>query len=145
MALRCVSSLLRIGNSGFQYGRLIRAPMSNAASGLEPQQPNQASEVKPFSAIPKKEGWPLLGTALDFNKEEYKNKMHKLITDRVKEFGVIYREKSVFTLPEILIILDPKSVETVFNADGKWPLRPVLEHWEEARKALKIPQSMLIA
>ena len=118
--------------------------VSSAATN-NPEPLLQRSEpAKPFSEIPSKKGLPILGTLLDFTSKDVRYKMHKVTRKRFEELGMIFREKVSPSFPEMVVIGDPRDVETVFRSEGKWPHRPNIEIWEEARKELSIPLGLLL-
>ena len=86
----------------------------------------------------------MLGTVVEYSKPEFRYKTHKLMLRRVEELGRIFREKPIFYIPEILVVVDPIAVETVYSADGKWPNRPLVDVWEDARKQQNIPKGLVL-
>ena len=105
---------------------------------------HQAAEPKPFSEIPAAKGWPLLGTFMDYGKPDTLNKTYRVMQQRVKKLGWIYREKLPLTLPEMLVVVDPDDVQTVFRADGKWPSRITLDAWVEATRQADVPPGIFM-
>lgn len=92
----------------------------------------------PFSAIPQKKGYPLIGCMLDY----YHNlgKTHWLLSQRSEEFGPIFKEKVGST--EIVFVSDLKAVETMVKLEGRHPyhfdVAPWLEYRRESGKACGI-------
>ena len=101
-------------------------------------------EPKPFSEVPAAKGWPLLGTFMDYGKPDTLNKTYRVMQQRVKKLGWIYREKPLPTLPEMLIVVDPDDVQTVFRADGKWPSRITLDAWVESTRQADVPPGIFM-
>lgn len=87
----------------------------------------------------------MLGTALEYVNPEVRYKTHKLMMRRVEELGGIFRERPIFTLPEMLVVVDPTAVEIVYSAEGKWPTRPNLNLWEDVRRRHNIPMGLLLS
>ena len=108
-------------------------------------QESERQEVKPYSEIPLKKGWPLLSTALEYGKPEFRYKRHKLMMRRVEELGRIFRERSTMTIPERVVVVDPAAVETVFRADGKLPRRLNIKVWEDAKRHEGVSFGLLLA
>ena len=87
----------------------------------------------------------MLGTAIDYGKPEFRFKQYKLMMRRVEELGMIFREKPIFYVPEMVVVLDPSAVGIVYSADGKWPIRPDVEPWKIVRKQLNIPAGLVLS
>lgn len=104
-----------------------------------------SERIKPYEEIPTPKRIPLLKISRDFAKVA-KNPFQvvNFIKERVEEFGTIYREKVSPGLPEFLFVLDPKDIEKVFRADGKYPRRFSITEWIEARKKTGIPVGIFL-
>ena len=102
-------------------------------------------ESKPFSAIPKVKGLPVLGTILDYARTEFKGRPFVVPIHRLEEYGRIYREKPIPNGPEFVITLNPADAETVFRADGSEPHRPTFSIFDEARKKAKQERGLVLS
>ena len=109
-----------------QAGRylLFRSMQAQAAEGIA---------AKPFKEIPGPKGFPIIGTLLDYVRDQgegirgYK-RMHVMQQQRIQQFGSIYREKIVNC--ETVAISNPDDVQFLFRNEGKHPTRqPVLPLW----------------
>jgi len=107
---------------------------------------NTTGTARPFRDIPGPRGLQFIGSALEYAKSSNRNRMTQVIEQRVAEYGVIYREKVIPTIPEQVVIYNPQDVETVFRADGPWPNRPHGgEIFLKMRKAAKIQAGILMS
>ena len=73
------------------------------------------------------------------------SKIDKLVQERIKQYGMLYREKFAPGLPEFLFVLDPEDVAKVFRADGKHPMRFPITEWTDVRKEVNIPLGLFLA
>ena len=117
------------------------AATNNAEPLLQSSEP-----AKPFSEIPSKKRLPLLGNLLDFTSKDIRYKVHKVIRERFEELGMIFREKFSPRMPEMVVLGDPRDVETVFRSEGKRPHRPNIEMrpWEEVKNEFSVPLGVLL-
>ena len=123
-----------------QLSRSLTQPHVRVGQSADQHQ----AEPKPFSEIPAAKGWPLLGTFMDYGKPDTLNKAYRVIQQRVKKLGWIYREKLFSTFPEMLVVVDPDDVQTVFRADGKWPSRMTLDVWVESERHSNVPPGIFM-
>ena len=139
-------ALRAVGQSAREWRPFSVTPCAVSSATTNSAEPLlQSSEpAKPYSEIPTKKGLPLLGNLLEFTSKDVRYKVHKVTKRRFEELGMIFREKPVPSLPEMVVIGDPRDVETVFRSEGKWPHRPNIPVWEEARKELSIPLGLLL-
>ena len=98
--------------------------------------------VKSLQEIPGPKGLPLLGTSLEYAR--HKEKAHKLLFERVKKYGKIYKEKMLSGYPMTVCVCDARDVETVFRSDGKYPLREGLPIMHKIRDKLRIPKALIL-
>ena len=98
--------------------------------------------VKSLQEIPGPKGLPLLGTSLEYAR--LKEKAYKLLFERVKKYGKIYKEKMLSGYPMIVCVCDATDVETVFRSDGKYPLRDGLPIMHKIREKLRIPKALIL-
>ena len=113
-------------------GRPRAAPIQRGSmsSGSQPR-PNPSpaagnSDVspRPYKDLPGPRGLPFIGTFLDYVKSSNRNKMSRVVQQRVAKYGMTFREKMFPGLPEQVVTCSPQDVETVLRADGPWPYRP---------------------
>ncbi|KAJ8299736.1 hypothetical protein KUTeg_023796 [Tegillarca granosa] len=94
-------------------------PLDALDTGVSTQEKNI-----PFEQMPGPKGFPLLGTIpYHFPGGKFHGLQHNEVTDMCqKEYGTIYKETILpgFTLVHLF---DPNDIETVFRADGKYPMR----------------------
>ena len=157
----CVTAALRgLRAVGQGITRPCRCPFSvspcavssatSSSKGVErsgPEEPRLAinpQRAEPYSQIPTKKGYLLLRIMLDFTDKNSRYKMNKVTQKRFQELGAIFRTRPVPTMPEMVILGDPRDVETVFRAEGKWPNRHNVDIWEQVRKELSIPLGVLL-
>ena len=81
---------------------------------------------------------------MDYGKPDTLNKAYRVMQQRVKKLGWIFREKPFPTQPEMLVVVDPDDVQTVFRADGKWPSRILLDAWPESRRRANLPTGIFM-
>ena len=102
------------------------------------------AEAKPFSEIPGPRRLPFVGSALAVLSELRKNKpIYQLQQEWMMKYGTVYRVK-IPTIPEMVMIYDPKDVEMMFRAEGKYPSRIPFQAIRQARKELKIEMAVLL-
>ena len=103
------------------------------------------SSTKPFDTIPGPKQLPFLGNSLEYARRG--RNVLDLLQERVEEYGTIYKDKPIPGMPEMVVISNSKDVETVFRADGKYPIRPDLTVvFSELRHQLKLdnPHPILV-
>ena len=103
------------------------------------------TEAKPFSEVPGPLRLPFVGSALSFL---FSGQMNQPIYERQKEwvekYGPISRLK-VPTIPEMVMICEPRDVEVMFRAEGKNPRRLKFQAWNLAREELKIKETVFFS
>lgn len=85
---------------------------------------NRADGVRCFEEMPGPEGLPYFGDVINYLKtssSEFKEQMAALKSN-FEKYGPVF--KRTVMGKTIVCIKDPKDVETVFKADGKYPRRP---------------------
>ena len=119
-----------------QAGRclLFRFMQAQATEGIA---------AKPFKEIPGPKGLPIIGTLLDYVRDQgegmsgYK-RMHVMQQQRIQQFGSIYREKIVNF--ETVAISNPENVQFLFRNEGKYPTRqPVFPLWMKYKEEREQP------
>lgn len=97
--------------------------------------------AKPFKEIPGPKGLPIIGTLLDYVRDQgegirgYK-RMHVMQQQRIQQFGSIYREKILNF--ETVAISNPDDVQFLFRNEGKYPTRePIFPLWMKYKEERK--------
>ena len=111
--------------------------LSRCSSSSSPNNENLLS----MKDIPGPRGLPILGSTLDYLR--VLEKTHLLLFERAKKYGNIYKEKIFAGMPYSVVVTDASDIETVFRADGKYPIRPDTPISYDMRDALKIPYGLL--
>ena len=123
-------------------GRLGAVTLRMAATQLSPSASSKSdSDPRPYQEIPGPRGLPLIGTMLD-HRDPFK--MHRVVARRVREYGMLYKEKMGPGASEIVFASDPDDVETVFRASGKYPQRISFDAARYSREQLDRPFSLSI-
>ena len=144
--IAALRALRAVGQSARQWRPFSVTPCAVSSATTSSSEPllQNSEPAKPYSEIPTKKGLPLLGNLLELTSNDNRYKVHKMTRRRFEELGLIFKERFVPSLPEMVIIGDPRDVEAVFRSEGKWPNRPNIEVWEKARNELSIPLGMLL-
>lgn len=83
---------------------------------------NQSEGIRSFEAMPGPKGLPFFGDLINYLRTtEFKLRMVALQTS-FEKYGPIF--KRTIMGRTIVFVQDPKDVEIVFKADGKYPMRP---------------------
>ncbi|CAH3104924.1 unnamed protein product [Porites lobata] len=101
--------------------------------------------VRSFDDMPGPWGWPFFGDIFSYLKDaDFKQQIAKLKSNFAK-YGPIY--KRTILGRNVVLIQDPKDVETVIKADGRCPMRPkqsLLKAVEEYSKSRGIPKGLIV-
>ncbi|XP_067686115.1 1,25-dihydroxyvitamin D(3) 24-hydroxylase, mitochondrial-like [Haliotis asinina] len=84
-------------------------------------------EPKPFSAIPRVKGWPVIGTMVQFARNY--RVVHDLLLERHKELGPIFLEDTGGF--KQIYMIDPVALEEFRHQEGKYPVRIGFPAWDE--------------
>lgn len=94
--------------------------------------------LRSFAEIPGPRGLPFLGTVLHYIKTSSTSKERLMIhREYFEQYGPIYKETIMGKT--VVYVHDPKDVETVFKAEGKYPKRVIpqfkaIEKYYKSRK-----------
>ncbi|XP_059155786.1 cytochrome P450 10-like [Physella acuta] len=104
------------------------------------------TEGKPFEEMPGPRGiytWPLIGTALHFKPftEYTAETSHKLVDSLFDKYGPVVK---VQLGRKLVMVSDPKDIETVFRNEGKYPNRPPVELVEVYQKRRGITKTLTV-
>ena len=105
---------------------------------------NHSEGVRSFEEMPGPKGLPFFGDLINYlTKTKFKPQMAMLQTS-FEKYGPIF--KTTIMGRSIVSIQDPRDVEIVFKADGKYPLRPleVLKAGDCYRKSRNIPKGLAV-
>ena len=91
------------------------------------------AHVKTFDEIPGPKGLPLIGTMLDYARNDGISRMHEIMAERIQTYGPIVREDMLNF--KCVYVSDVNDVEHVFRNEGKNPVRePQLPIWNKYKK-----------
>ena len=83
---------------------------------------NHSEGVRSFEEMPGPQGLPFFGNLINYiRKTKFKPQMAMLQTS-FEKYGPIF--KSTVMGKTLVFVQDPRDVEIVFKADGKYPVRP---------------------
>ena len=101
--------------------------------------------VRSFDDMPGPTGWPFFGDIFSYLKDaDFKQRIEQLKSNFAK-YGPIY--KRTILGRNVVLIQDPRDVETVIKADGRCPMRPkqsLLKAVEEYSKSRGIPKGLVV-
>ncbi len=137
MLVRSVINSVRIGQSRPAVSVWCRSKATATATKTE----DDVINAKPFSDMPGPKGLPLVGTL--FHTLRNATRMHKMVRDRHREFGPIYREK--LGPMDIVFLTDVDGVEQFLRQDGKYPNRLQVEHWIQYRDKKGINKGLVMS
>ena len=90
-------------------------------------------QEKPFNEIPGPKGLPVIGTLLDYVRDQGQgvrgfSRMHVMQQQRVQQYGDIFREKIMNY--GTVTISNPDDLQFLFRNEGKYPTRePLFPLW----------------
>ena len=106
---------------------------------------NHSEGVRSFNEMPGPQGLPFFGDVINYLRTtELKQRIAALQTS-FQEYGPIFKRKVMGRI--LVFVQDPKDVEIVFKADGKYPMRPddggqrVDETYKKSRN---LPKTMIV-
>lgn len=94
--------------------------------------------IKPYSEIPGPKAYPIIGALYNYlgrSKKYDFTRLHRNGISKYDEYGPIVKEKFPFGR-DVVWLFDPKDVKTMFDCEGKYPLRRshlALEHYRMKR------------
>jgi len=101
----------------------------------------ECPEPLPYKDIPSPK------TFLNLNWDVIKNptSLVENMEERVRSLGNIYVEKGIPGLPAMVVLTDPKDIETVYRAGDKgYPARFPMKIWVDSRDELKLPYGVFL-
>lgn len=105
---------------------------------------NHSEGIRSFEAMPGPKGLPFFGDLINYLRTtEFKLQMVALQTS-FEKYGPIFKRKIMGRT--IVFVQDPKDVEIVYKADGKYPMRPNdgMRIDETYKKSRNLPQTILV-
>ena len=105
---------------------------------------NHSEGVRSFEEMPGPKGLPFVGDLINYLRTtEFKLRIAALQTS-FQEYGPVFKRKIMSRT--IVFVQDPKDVEIVFKADGKYPMRPGdgLRIDETYKKSRNLPQNIIL-
>ena len=133
---------------------LFTRAVSSSASSVQPNltsafhqlektsSPLTVEAAKSYNEIPKTK--TVLGLNMDILRKP--TQLAQYMQEQGNQLGPIFRVTGTPGLPEMLCLIDPRDVETVFRVgDGGYPRRFPIPEWVEARKELKKPIGLFLA
>ncbi|XP_055896679.1 cytochrome P450 27C1-like [Biomphalaria glabrata] len=107
---------------------LVNRIAARAVTSSTTMSSNQ-SEVKPFESIPGPGGiykWPIIGTLLHYKPftRHTPETLHEFLNEQFDKYGPVVKLRLG---PTVVVLSDPKDMETVFRHEGKYPKRPQIE------------------
>ena len=103
---------------------------------------NHSEKVRSFEEMPGPQGLPFFGDLINYvSKTKFKPQMAMLQTS-FENYGPIF--KRTVMGQTVVSVQDPRDVEIVFKADGKYPVRPgkIAKIGEWYRKSRNIPNGV---
>lgn len=111
------------------------------SASTKPGLPGSAATAQPYSKIPKNKTF--LGLNFEIMKDPRKVALY--MEEQARKLGNIYRFGGVPGIPEMVVVLDPKDVETAFRVgDVDYPKRFPIWEWKAARKELQKPTGLFL-
>ena len=105
--------------------------------------PQTGHHARSFEEMPGPKGLPYFGDVINYLKtSEFKDQMATLKSN-FEKYGPVF--KRTIMGRTIVCIKDPKDVEIVFKADGRYPMRPTqaIKANEAYRKSRDLPPSIV--
>lgn len=102
-----------------------------------------SKDAKPFSEIPHPRFLPFFGSTIETMRKYKADEVNKILADRLKKFGSIFRDKMMSM--EFVSLADPKDVENMYRNEGKYPKRMEMPMWVHARKKFGLPLGVFLA
>ena len=99
--------------------------------------------IRSFEEMPGPKGLPILGDLLNFlRNSEFKPMMAEL-KSLFGKYGPIFKRNLMGAT--VVCVKDPKDVEVVLKADGKYPVRPMAQFFKvdkEYKKSRNLPEGL---
>ena len=106
---------------------------------------NHSEGVRSFEEMPGPQGLPFFGDVINYLRTtDFKQRIAALQTS-FQKYGPIFKRKVLGRI--IVVVQDPKDIEIVFKADGKYPMRPNdggLRADQIYKKSRNLPQTMIV-
>ena len=117
---------------------------ANPPNSTQTNEESDNTPVKPFEDIPGPWKIPLLQLTPELLRSD-PFKSIQMMMELQKKYGSFFKAKFSPTIPEFVLVFDPKDVAKVFRNDGKYPMRFPVDVWVESRKALGIPIGLFLS
>ncbi|XP_071079602.1 1,25-dihydroxyvitamin D(3) 24-hydroxylase, mitochondrial-like [Haliotis cracherodii] len=88
------------------------------------------ASAKPFNDMPHKKGYPIINHMPEYIRRP--GKAHEIISSRHQELGPIFREKN--GVYDSVFMTDVEALGDFLRQEGKYPMRPKIQVWDQYRK-----------
>ena len=103
---------------------------------------NHSEAVRSFEEMPGPQGLPFFGDLINYIKKTKFKPQITMLQTSFEKYGPIF--KTTIMGKTLVSVQDPRDVEIVFKADGKYPMRPgeLAKIGECYRKSRNVPQNV---
>ena len=106
---------------------------------------NHSEGVRSFEEMPGPQGLPFFGDVINYLRTTELKKRIAALQTSFQEYGPIFKRKVMGRI--LVFVQDPRDVEIVFKADGKYPMRPEdggARVDQTYKKSRNLPQTMIV-